>query len=112
MVAADLTLAEQVALDQATEAFRLPNAGEPAYDAASGVRGQAPDPPASQSTIAPPTEASLAVARTRRAVPSSLVSDLSCLISPQSPGDNVLEPTTVPDRNEISIFVILMLSVL
>ena len=42
MVAADLTPAEQVALDQAAEALRLPNAGEGAHAAASGFRERSP----------------------------------------------------------------------
>ncbi len=42
MVAADLTLAEQVAFGQAAEALRLPNAGERTSEAARGVRGLSP----------------------------------------------------------------------
>ncbi len=43
VAAADLTLAEQVAFDQAAEALRLPNAGERAHEAVSGVRELSPD---------------------------------------------------------------------
>ena len=42
VVAADLTPAEQVAFDQAAEALRLPNAGERASEAVSGVRELSP----------------------------------------------------------------------
>ncbi len=42
VVAADLTPAEQVAFDQAAEALRLPNAGERAHEAVSGVRELSP----------------------------------------------------------------------
>ena len=65
VVAADLTPAEQVAFDQAAEALRLPNAGERAHEAVSGVRELLAGPPASPSRTAPPTEAP-PVAWTRR----------------------------------------------
>ena len=42
MVAADLIQAEQVAFDQAAAPLRLPNAGERASEAASGVRELSP----------------------------------------------------------------------
>ncbi|MCY4629039.1 MAG: hypothetical protein OXE58_15925 [Acidobacteria bacterium] len=45
VVAADLTQPEQVIFDQAAEALRLPNAGEPAYEAVSGIRELSPDLP-------------------------------------------------------------------
>ena len=43
MVSADLAQAEQVAFDQTAEALRLPNAGERAHKAVSGVRELSPD---------------------------------------------------------------------
>ena len=60
------TQAEQVAFDQAAEALRLPNAGERASEAVSAVRELSPDPPASPSRTAPPTEAPPTSAGTRR----------------------------------------------
>ena len=43
VVAAALTQAEQVASDQAAEALRLPDTGEPASEAVSAVRELSPD---------------------------------------------------------------------
>ena len=60
------TQAEQVAFDQAAEALRLPNAGERASEAVSAARELSPDPPASPSRTAPPTEAPPTSAWTRR----------------------------------------------